>query len=107
MALLDKEGGLLHGQVSAIVEMVESELREVGGVHDWEAIVGDVVVDFWMCKEEGTEFGLRAVEVFEDLLSVGNCGDGVVIDFDEPSTSKVGTPMGQTGARYVWGHGSK
>ena len=58
MALFDKEGGLLHGQVGAIVELVKSELREVGGVHDWEAIVQDVAVDFWVCEEEGTEFGL-------------------------------------------------
>ena len=47
-----------------------------------------------MCKEEGTEFGLRAVEILEDSLGVGNGGDGVVVDFDEPCAVKVGSPAG-------------
>ena len=56
----------MHGQVSAVVELVEGDLSEVRGLHDGEAIFGDVAVDFRVCKEEGAVFGLGVVEAFED-----------------------------------------
>ena len=85
---------MLRGQISAIVQLIKGELREVVGVQDWETIVRDVAVDFGVGKEEGTHVGLRAVEVLEDLLGVGDGGDVVVVDFDEPCTAKVGSPAG-------------
>ena len=65
MAVFIPEGFLLHAEVSAVVELIESELSEVRGVHDGEAIVRNVAIDFWVCKEEGAMLGMCVVEAFK------------------------------------------
>ena len=44
---------LLSEQAVVIVELVKGELLEFTGSDDGEAVVGDVTIKFWMCKNEG------------------------------------------------------
>jgi len=74
----------LPEKISSFFELIMRKLGEVSGGHDWQAIVGDILSEFRVTKEEGAHCRLVVMQLFEDLLCINEVLYWCIVYYYEP-----------------------